>query len=94
MLHIVLRVILIGIVVSLCALTLAMPRIGQLRSAFYLVLGLSFMAAGLFIDSWLADVFGTRHTPIFRQYGAQGARLIFLLIGLVFIALGGASLFQ
>ena len=38
-LHIVLRCMLIGMVVTLCGLTVAMPRIGPLRPACYLTRG-------------------------------------------------------
>jgi len=92
LLRIVLRIMLIGIVVTLGVLTVTMPRISQPRSAFFLLIGLSFLAAGIFSDSWWADVFGMRQTPIFRQYGTRGARVVFLFLGLCFIVVGGASL--
>src|SRR5215472_5546621 len=82
LLRIVLRIMLIGIVVTLGVLTVTMPRISQPRSAFFLLIGLSFLAAGIFSDSWWADVFGMRQTPIFRQYGTRGARVVFLFLGL------------
>ena len=81
---------LIGIVASLGVLALTMPHVRPLRFAFYLVLGLPFLAAGLFIDSWFADVFAAHQI---RRYGPQEARLILIVLGLGFIGVGVAYLF-
>jgi hypothetical protein len=92
-LHIMLRVILIGMAITLCVLSLALPQTHLLRSALYLFLGLIFLGGGLLVDSWFADVFGTHNTPLLRQYGPRGARLVFSALGLAFIAVAAASLF-
>lgn len=58
------------------------------QAAFDLVIGCIFIAWGLFYHSWFATIMGAHKAPAILHFGPNGARIGFVMWGLVMLALG------
>jgi len=61
------------------------------RAAFDFVFGSIFIACGLFYNSWFAIILGAHNAPVILHFGPNRARIGYLIVGVVFLALGVAG---
>lgn len=64
------------------------PAQNWFQVSFILVVGLLFLACGLFFRSWFAAALGASNSRLILQFGAAPTRVAYLLIGLIFLVVG------
>jgi hypothetical protein len=58
------------------------------QAAFDLVFGIIFLGCGLFYNSWFAKIMGAHNAPVILHFGLNRARFGYIVMGVVFLALG------
>jgi hypothetical protein len=58
------------------------------KTAFDIVFGSIFIACGLFYNSWFAIIMGAHNAPGILLFGPVRARIGFIVVGVIFLALG------
>jgi hypothetical protein len=58
------------------------------QAAFDLVFGIIFFACGLFFYSWFGTIMGADKAPVILHFGPNRARIGYIVLGVVFLALG------
>ncbi len=58
------------------------------QATFDLVFGSIFLACGLFFYSWFGIIMGADKAPVILHFGPNRARIGYLVLGVVFLALG------
>ncbi len=61
------------------------------KASFDVVFGCIFIACGLLYHSWFAIVLGAHNAPGILHFGPVRARIGFIVVGVVFLVLGGAG---
>jgi len=89
-------IVVIGVLGSLFWLMTAPPAAYAsyqplFKAAFDFVFGSIFIACGLFYSSWFATIMGAHNTSIILHFGPNRARIGFIVVGVVFLALGVAG---
>jgi hypothetical protein len=62
------------------------------QAAFDLVFGCIFLACGLFYYSWFATIMGAHNAPVIMHFGPNRARIRYIVVGVVILALGVARI--
>jgi hypothetical protein len=60
------------------------------QATFDLVFGCIFIACGLFYNSWFATIMGAHNAPVILHFGPNRARIGYIVLGVIFLALGVA----
>ena len=62
------------------------------QAAFDLVFGCIFIACGLFYYSWFATIMGANKAPVILHFGPNRARIGYIVMGVILLALGVARI--
>ena len=92
-------IVVIGILGSLLWLMTAPPAAYTnyqplFKAAFDLVFGGLFIACGLFYNSWFAKIMGAHNASVIMHFGPNRARIGYIVVGVIFLALGVAGFLQ
>jgi hypothetical protein len=61
------------------------------QATFDLVFGCIFLVCGLFYYSWFATIMGADKAPVILHFGPNRARIGYIVLGVIFLALGVAG---
>ncbi len=92
-LRIVTQLLVASVLVTLLVLSnINTPAQNWFQVGFILVVGLLFLACGLFFRSWFAAALGASNSRLILRFGPAPARAAYLLIGLIFLVVGVVDL--
>ncbi|MGH2482463.1 MAG: hypothetical protein ACRDHW_22685, partial [Ktedonobacteraceae bacterium] len=83
------RIIVIGVLALLLYLSnITTPHQDWFQVSFILAVGLLFLSWGLFFHSWFAATLGASNSRLILQFGPAPARVVYLIIGMLFLVVG------